>query len=438
MNLFQTIYNSAIIAAVPLMRLYGLFDEKVREGLAGRKRLEQRLRAFASTEKPEPIVWFHVSSVGEFEQARPVMNRLTEMLDGKLTIVLTFFSPSGLNYYEKHDRSRKNDAIRFVDYLPIDTTGNMRLALESIKPKAIIYTKYDVWPNLAIEASRKHIPQILVSGTLSPGSRNLSLPARIVTSKAYSMLDTIAAISDEDAERFRILARGGPEIIVVGDTRFDQVKERADNVGITLPKAILKSGKKLIIAGSTWPQDEKVVVKGYRDFIDEYESSMLVIVPHEPTAKRIKEIESLLDEEDLTHELLSNIERTERFDREVLIVDGIGFLAELYRFGAVAYVGGGFTTGVHSVLEPAVMGIPIIFGPRHENSNEASALLRLGSAREVKNQKDFKNSLIELLLNERIRQSAGEKAWEFVRRNCGSSQKTASIIQRYLGSESIR
>ena len=450
------LYNIMIPAVRAAARIASLRNDKIAEGLEGRKGLEERWRRKAAAlDREGRLIWFHVSSVGEFEQAKPVMNLLADKLGKGTNIALTFYSPSGMNYYERFDRSRPIDAVKFIDYLPVDTRRNSRFCLETLRPDAIVYVKFDLWPNLIVEAAGRGIPQVLVSGTLSPGSKRLSWFARGFYADVYSRLDAIAAISDEDAERFRKGLKGSersspvgslrdghehartgksqpPEIITAGDTRFDQVCRRIDSSAVTLPGALTGSPRRFLIAGSTWPRDEEVVIPGYARLIKKFPDTGLIVAPHEPTPQRLGEIDASLAREGIPYTLLSEIGNEGSIDTPAVVADGIGYLAELYRSGFCAYVGGSFTTGVHNVMEPAVLELPVFFGPRIENSYEAGKLVELGAGKIVKNTREFTDETETVFADRELRDDRGRMGASFIRNHCGAAIHCVDLIEKHL------
>jgi 3-deoxy-D-manno-octulosonic-acid transferase len=429
----RIIYNLLLLLASGVAPIAARFNAKISEGLEGRKGFKGRwLEGAGSLARKGPLVWFHVSSVGEFEQAKPVMDLLVERMGGDVELALTFYSPSGMNYFRRFDRSKRNPAITFVEYLPIDTIGNMRFCLDTLKPDLIVYVKFDLWPNLILEARRLQVPQILVSGTLAPSSHRLWGPARGFFGSLYGSLNAIAAISDDDARRFRENLKGTTEVITAGDTRFDQVCRRIDGSTVTLPPALGTGNREFIIAGSTWPRDEAVVIPGFRLLLDSFPEVGLIVVPHEPIPQRLTEIEEALDSAHLTSIRLSALERANGFDEQVVIADGIGYLAELYRNGCLAYVGGSFTTGVHNVMEPAVLGLPILFGPKIDNSYEARQLLERGVGAIVEVPEGFAREAGALLSDRKLLQTKGQTGSTFIRNHCGAALHCIDLINRHI------
>ena len=432
MSLERCIYNLLLPAAEMWAKIAARFNDKISEGIEGRKYLRDRWQKNTTALDPgKKTIWFHVSSVGEFLQARPVMDLLAGRHGDSVQIALTFFSPSGMNYFEKHDRSARNPAIVFVDYLPLDTISNVRFCLETLKPDLIVYVKFDLWPNLILEAGNSGIPQILVSGTLSPSSKRLSGPARRFYGSLYSTLDAIAAISDEDAERFSRHLGKDTEIITAGDTRFDQVCQRIDTSTVRISEAVLADERDLIIAGSTWPRDEAIVIPGFAKIIAKGPGTSMIVAPHEPTESRLAEIEKSLEENGLRSIRLSALETWDA-ETPVIVADGVGYLAELYRAGNIAYVGGSWTTGVHNVMEPAVLGLPVFFGPKIDNSWEAGMLVRLGAGKVVNSPEEFTREAKALLDDKALLDSLGEKASGFIRGSCGAAPRCLDLIERSI------
>jgi 3-deoxy-D-manno-octulosonic-acid transferase len=431
-SLERGIYNLLLPVAAVWARAAARFNHKIAEGIEGRKDLRARWqKSAAALDSGKKTIWFHVSSVGEFLQARPVMDLLSERHGDSVQIALTFFSPSGMNYFDRHDRSEKNPAMVFVDYLPLDTVSNVHFCLDTLRPSMIVYVKFDLWPNLIIEAGKSGIPQVLVSGTLSPSSKRLSGPARRLYGSLYSTLDAIAAISDEDAERFSRHLGGNTEIVTAGDTRFDQVCQRIDTSSVKISDAVLGEKRDLIIAGSSWPRDEAIVIPGFAAVHAARPGTAMIVAPHEPTDSRLAEIEKALEENGLQSVRLSALEAWDP-GIPVIVADGVGYLAELYRAGDIAYVGGSWTTGVHNVMEPAILGLPVFFGPKIDNSWEAGMLVRLGAGCVVQSPEEFAQEAKRLLADRTMLESLGKKASEFIRGSCGAAPRCLDLIEKYI------
>ncbi len=433
MRIERLVYNLALPVASAWARIAAVFDEKIAEGLSARRGLRKRWTEKAGfIDHEKPLLWFHVSSVGEFLQARPVIDGLRRRHGEGIQIALTFFSPSGMNYYSKFDRSDKNPSVLFVDYLPVDTSANARFCISNLRPDAIVYVKFDLWPNLIMEAHGAAVPQVLVSCTLSPGSIRLRLPAASFYGELYSRLDAIAAISDKDAERFRRGMKDGTKVIVAGDTRYDQVCERIDSSEVPAAGGLLPAGRDTLIAGSTWPPDERIVVPAFASLARDHPGLSLVLAPHEPTSPRLEEIEKLLESNGLEHVRLSGLGGDSPGARAV-IADGVGYLAELYRAGTIAYVGGSRTTGVHNVMEPAVLGLPVFFGPRIDNSLEALELVEHGAGRVVDTSDELADAVSRLLNDRDLLARTGETGRRLIREGCGAASRCIDLVERLAG-----
>jgi 3-deoxy-D-manno-octulosonic-acid transferase len=337
-----------------------------------------------------------------------------------------------MSYSGRFDRSKRIDAFGFFDYLRFDTPDNARFCLDTLRPDILVYVKFDIWPNLVVEASKRGVPQALVAGTLSPGSMRLSRIARGFYGDLYSRLGAIAAISEEDADRFRRDARGAVEIVVAGDTRFDQVCRRIDASTVTLPGGVSAAGRTWIVAGSTWPKDQALVVSGYRALRKTRRDVGRILVPHEPSAARLAAIRRALASAGLPCRMLSSLGDEAPEEEDVVVADGVGYLAELYRAGRIAYVGGSFTTGVHNVMEPAVLSLPVFFGPRIDNSYEARRLVELGAAKIVRTGIDFAREADALLEDPDRLERAGAAGSRFIRNHCGAAPRCVDLLETLL------
>jgi 3-deoxy-D-manno-octulosonic-acid transferase len=438
MSAYNFLYNMLLPLAYASARVAAPFNEKISEGLKGRKNWKSRWKGkkqkLADTKY---LIWFHVSSVGEFEQAKPVMKLLSTEFGTDLNLALTFFSPSGMNYFKKFDRSSKIPALNFVEYLPIDSRKNVNFCLDVLKPDMIVYVKFDLWPNLVTEAHRRSIPQLLVSGTLSPGSGRLNVSIRNFYGELYSKLSGIAAISPQDARRFGDNSQGEVEIVVGGDTRFDQVCDRIESSQFTLSPALKNDTRRHLIAGSTWPPDERMVIPAFSNLAKKFSDLALILAPHEPSQPRLENIYGTLKKSDLSYKPLSQINREENITESVIVADGLGYLAELYQIGDIAFVGGSFYGSVHNVMEPAVFGLPVFFGPDIENSLEAKELVRNNSGKIVNSAQELEKAAEKLLTDRAALDKTGKMAQQYIRDNCGAAQYCLDFIKKYLDTERL-
>ena len=424
MNVPRALYNLVFPAAGALAHASAWFLPKMREAMAGRRGYRERWEALRRDLPAQPV-WFHVASVGEFEQARPVISAL-EQTRPDVPVVLTFSSPSGYHFARRKE-TVGTGSVRFIDYLPLDAAHTMRFCLDCVRPRALVLVKFDIWPNLVWEASDRGIPILLIDATLSASSRRLSIAGQWLYRDVYRRIDRILAISDDDARRFAKSVPGHGRIEVTGDTRFDRVMERwrvRRDGGLDLPN----DGAPTLIAGSTWPPDEVRLLPAVARLLREHAALRFVVVPHEPTPGHVERLRRWAGNEGFTAATASAGVAGAR----VVIVDVVGILAEAYRAAHVAYVGGGFTTGVHSVIEPAIAGIPVLFGPRHHNSFEALQLATRGGAVPIQTADDAHAALERYLTDEAARAAAGRAARAYVESQLGATETCMAALAPYL------
>jgi 3-deoxy-D-manno-octulosonic-acid transferase len=423
----RALYNAMMPVAVGAGHTAALFLPKMREALDGRRGARERFRLAGEAMHARPV-WFHVSSVGEFEQARPVISAL-ESHDPGIPVVVTFSSPSGLRFAARRGRVDGSSNVRFIDYLPLDTRANMRVCLDALQPRLLVLVKFDLWPNLIWEARRRDVPTVLIDATLSPSSGRRSGAVRFLYRDVYSSLDKILAISQDDADRFRESVPDHPSISVVGDTRFDRVMERhrlAGGVGFNYERG----AGRVVIAGSTWPADEQHLLGALHKILDAGRDVKLIIAPHEPTPEHLGPLQQWAR----SARLSSCTVKAGVPDPapRVTIIDTVGVLAEAYALADVAYVGGAFSTGVHSVIEPAIAGLPVLFGPHHDNSFEALRLIVHGAGFAVASETEIHKRLTALLGDDSARKEAGDRARTYVESQLGATEKCMAALGEYL------
>jgi 3-deoxy-D-manno-octulosonic-acid transferase len=413
--LWQFLYRYALHPIVSLaMHAIALRGGKLARGVAGRRAWRDQLAGLAAGEG-ELRLHIHAASVGEFEQAKPLVEALRES-GVPISVTASFFSPSG---YEQQSRY---EAIDAASYLPPDTPGEMNAWLDRIAPDLIIIIRYDLWPEFLRASRRRGVPVVLVCGVMREGSSRFRPLLRGFFGELYGMLSLIHAVGDEDARAFARLAPAVP-VEVTGDTRYDRVVGRARavaDVAAFTPERI--AGRVVLVAGSTWPPDEEALapLAGRDDLL-------MVIVPHEPTPEHIT---SLL-ERFPGGVTLSAMERGEgpAVPRAV-IVDRTGILSALYRVGDIAYVGGGFGVGVHSVLEPAAYGMPVIAGRGIERSRDASEMADLGALTATAEPREVAPAIERLIDDAESRRRLGEGARLFVEERIGATGRILGSLRR--------
>ena len=370
----------------------------------------------------QPLLWMHAPSVGEGLQARPVLEIIRRERPDVL-LAYTHFSPSA------HDFAAKLD-VDFRDYLPFDTSGDAEVAIDTLRPTVLVFSKLDVWPALVRVASRNRVKLGLISGTVAPGSARLRSLVRWMMRPAYQQLDLVGTIAADHAERLVQLGVRRDVLRVTGDTRYDQVWARAK--GIDRSSALLSalaSSRPTLLAGSTWPADEAVLVPAWHDVRARIADARLIIAPHEPSDNHLSALESALGDKGFRHSRLSEA----RADTDVVIVDRLGVLGELYALATAAFVGGGFhAAGLHSVLEPAAFGAPVAFGPRFQNSRDAERLIERGGGSAVASSAELAARIADWLANPASRSLTGDRALQTVREELGAAERSAALVLELL------
>lgn len=388
-----------------ILRLAALLGhKKARRLVKGQARALAELREWVATLGGSQVLWFHAASVGEFEQARPIIERLHSELPFR-KVLLTFFSPSG---YEL----RKNyPLVDKVTYLPFATRRNARKMLEILPLEAAVMVKYEFWPAYLKALKAKHIPTYLISAIFRPGQL-FFLP----WGKMYlKLLHAFEHIFVQDQSSSDLLQRYGvKEVTVAGDTRFDRVMEvRKQAKDLPMVDGFVAGAPRVIVAGSTWQRDEQYLAR----YMAEREDVKLVLVPHEIDSAHLHEIFQYFEGRYVryTEATPQNVNKC-----RVLLVDTIGVLSSIYRYGHVAYIGGGFGVSIHNTLEAAVYGMPVVFGPTWKKFREAHGLLAAGAAITVKNYREFADALDRAFDNQSI---MGQRANDYVQSECGATDK---------------
>ncbi len=423
--IWRLIYNWVFVPVVWIgFHIFGLFNRKARRGIEGRKNLFDHLeKDIARLDPSAKRVWFHSSSMGEFEQAKPIIAELKKR-QPHVQIIVSFFSPSG---YE-HSKTYKYASI--ITYLPFDSLSNAEKFINIIRPSAAIAVRYDVWPNHLRILQQRNIPAFIANATFRSSSIKKFLPVRRFHTSMYNMLDYILTVSEQDKEMFKSFGVQHPLIDVVGDTRYDQVWQRSNESRYKhiLPSAIIQN-KKILVIGSSWHSDEEVLFPSFAELIASHEELLIILVPHEPTLENLEYIENTVGN-NISTIRFSNL--NDYHNEKIILIDSVGILMTLYRYAHVVYVGGSFGSGVHNVLEPAVYGVPVVIGPKHSNSQEAVSLVKEGAAFVGNTSSELAGLFGNLFENEEIRQRAGSVAAEFVRKHTGATGRVLSYLEKVL------
>ena len=357
-----------------------------------------------------PLYWMHCASVGEFEQGRPVIQALKKARP-EVKVLLTFYSPSG--YRSKAPRS----VADYVYYLPLDSKKKARKFVDIVCPEAVLFVKYEIWPNFFQAIKNKGVPLILISAIFRDDQRFFKSRW---WAKKLALVDYFFVQNDASGQLLKGI--GIQEVEVAGDTRFDRVHDIASGIRELPIISKFKSDQKLLVAGSSWEQDENLI-KGY---FDSRECSFkLIIAPHEVEKKRVQKLkESWGDKAILYSEVtVANIE-----EYQVLIIDNIGMLSQIYSYADIAVIGGGFGAGIHNILEAATFGMPILFGPRFAKFNEAVELVKRKGAHEVNDQGSFNKVMDRFTQSEDERNHCGEICKAYVSEQLGATQRIVDYL----------
>jgi 3-deoxy-D-manno-octulosonic-acid transferase len=423
-NIWFILYNTVFIPLFwVLLHFAALFNNKIRRGIEGRKGLLKKIDHDILKLTSKRRVWFHSSSMGEFEQAKPIIAALRKKYSD-INIIVTFFSPSG------YDHSKNYKLADIITYIPFDTKPNARHFLDLIQPTAAVFVRYDVWPNYVWELHARRIPVFIANATMRTTSARFYPLLKNFHRLLFNNFESIFTVSTKDADAFARFGLTHPSVEVIGDTRYDQVWQRSKDAKKKhlLPPAILK-GKKLLLAGSTWPEDEEILIPSIKKIL-QYDTDVLaILVPHEPTEDALEDVEIKIGSKPRAIRF-SNL--NDYANERIILVDSIGILMALYQYARVAYVGGSFRQGIHNVLEPAVYGIPVVFGPKHTNSYEAMELARRGGGFPINDQQECYRTLRTLLDDEKTNALAGSLALTLVKENIGATDRFTQHLEKSL------
>lgn len=418
-RLYRLIYNTIAIPVMETGLILALpFKKKVSEGAKGRKLVLKSAAAWRS-ENPGRLVVIHSSSAGEYEASIPLIEALRKR---GILIVATLFSPSGFA------NAVKTSIPDYITYLPFDSKSSVNKFINILEPDAFIFCKHDIWPNIVWVCADKNIPVILTNANMHSHSSRLKPWTLGFNRYLFGHFTAIWTVAEEHADRIARICGSKEKITIMGDTRFDRVVGRTKETDFKLPGKLEESP--VIIAGSVW-QAELFTLDVFFETRKRFPGWKLIWVPHEPEEIHLKSVEARCNEVGISHVRLSAPEKIE--DAEVIIIDRIGILSSLYKYADIAYVGGGFGKGVHSVIEPAVFSIPVIFGPRYHVSAEAGDLLENGGGFTVKDGKEFEQLFVSMVEDENRRKSSGQHAGEYVRSKTGVAETEADMILDLIG-----
>jgi 3-deoxy-D-manno-octulosonic-acid transferase len=409
-NLFLSIY-------LFVLRFASFFNEKAKRWVHGRKDILQVIKI--TLPHYDNRIWMHCSSLGEFEQGRPLIEKIKKQYP-QYHFILTFFSPSGFEAVKNYEHAD------FVFYLPMDNRKTAKQFLRLVRPMMAIFVKYEFWYYYLSRLNRRKIPTILISAAFRPSQPFFKWYGGLFR-KMLSFFDHIFV---QDQESKKLLADIGiNKVMVGGDTRYDRVSEIASAAKSFSFIEKFKGDSPLLVAGSTWPDDEKIVASVFQTLPTNWK---MIIAPHEIHGNHISEVLDLFGKQAV---LYSSLSENRPMRERVLVIDNIGMLSSIYRYGEIAFVGGGFLKGgIHNVLEPAVFGLPVFFGPVYEKFVEAKFMVENGFAFPVKNSEELKNGIQPFLSDQGKLQSLQSEIRSAITGQTGATDKIFSLIEekKYL------
>ncbi len=425
-------YRAALRLGVAIAPSLGVFSPRLRRATGARREAGERLLDWARSARDDarPLVWFHAASVGEGLQAESVLRHLRR-LRPDCQVIYTHFSPSAAALATRLQ-------VDAADYLPYDLPPSVDRLLSALQPDLLVFSKLDVWPELSTRASTTGTKVAIVAATVSPGSGRLRWPARGLLTPGYRAVAAAAAISSEDATRVARLGVAPERIQVLGDPRFDSVMERVQGVRPEDPLLRFGHGAPTLVAGSTWPADDSVLLRAFAAVRRRHAVARLILVPHEPTDAQVEAI--------ARGAVAADLPPPERLSVTagpvpLLVVDRVGALATLYGAGTMAYVGGGFgRAGLHSVLEPAAWAVPVVFGPRWGDSRDAGLLLAGGGGTALAHHGNrraataLEQQWSGWITDEIGRHAQGGRARDVVQSGLGASESSALMLVELISS----
>ena len=406
-------YNAAILIYSFLVRFAAFFNKKANLMIKGHKHTFEILKK--QIDRDSKYVWFHVASLGEYEQAQPMMEIVKrEKPDYK--IMLSFFSPSG------YEVQKNNKTADIVCYLPFDTKKNVKKFLDLTNPSIAIFVKYEFWYNFIHQLYLRKTPTYLISAVFRPNQHFFKPWGNVFT----KILKYYTEIFVQDKQSKRLLLKHGIEsVTVMGDTRMDRViKIREEALSLPVVEEFAKlnnNDQAVLVAGSSWPEDENILI----NYFNKHAYLKLIIAPHLIDEDHLLQIERKLKRPFVRFSQASIINIKEY---DCLIIDNFGLLSSIYRYGEIAYIGGGFGAGIHNILEAAVYGIPVVFGPNHRKFIEARELIEKGGGYTISNETELNKVFKNFVTSPEDLEIGGEKAAEYIYTSAGATERIVNKI----------
>lgn len=414
----RVLYTFAIRVFGLLVWVAARFKRTARLWVEGRRHWHRRLSA--EIREPGNLVWFHAASLGEFEQGRPIIERVRQQYPDH-RILLTFFSPSGYEVRKDFDKAD------YVHYIPLDTPKNAKKFLDTVRPKLAVFIRYEYWYNLLWAMFLRDIPVVMASAIF----RKDQIFFKPYGAWSRQALRRISHFFVQNRQSLELLDSIGIENKdLSGDTRFDRVWDAArEKREFPLVERFL-AGRMCLMAGSSWPFDDQLL----KDILPAFPDLKFVIVPHHVDEANIRRIRDLFEDEVAVY---SKGEEQDLENRQVLVVDTIGILTYLYRLADLTYIGDGFGAGIHSILEPAVFGMPIFFGPNYQNFHEAVELVERRGVFPIKDLGELREGIRRFVDDEGARHAVGQICREYIKEKRGATERVMIGLRKYLGDPTV-
>ncbi len=418
------LYDIGILTYASAIKIASLKVKKAKQWCDGRKDLFERIQRAVSPS--DRVVWIHVASLGEFEQGRPLIEKI-RATHPEYKILITFFSPSG------YEIRKSYEGADYIFYLPIDTSSNAKQFLDIVNPEIAIFVKYEYWLNLLFELRRRNIRSYIVSAIFRPNSVFFKWWGGMWRSALNSFC--VIFVQDQNSKEL-LNNRGFNDVVVAGDTRFDRVASLSKSVAKIASIESFCGDSFVLVAGSTWQPDEQALLT----LADRHPDVKIIIAPHEIDEEHLSQIESLfcgrsvrftefdaaLKGSNVNASTQNNVDTLK--ERQILILNTMGMLSSLYQYGSVAYIGGGFGVGIHNTLEAATFGLPIAFGPNYKRFKEAVDMIELDICRPIDSADELDRWFSEIKNNEALRLKRGQAASDYTSKMCGATE----IITKHI------
>ena len=419
------LYNGIVYPLIFLLAcVLSLFSGKLRQGVSGRFQSLSKLKQYFKSTTPLPMVyWFHAASLGEFYQVKPVLEGLKDVKPELKTIV-SFSSPSGFN-------NAKSAAIDLKIFMPFDFPWSVRKALKIARPKKVIFASYDIWPNMIWIAGWRQIHTNMFSARVKDGSLKLQPGFLSFYRSIYRSLATIYTVAEKDRKRIRSIVGKvtKPAIKVLGNPRYDMVMQSADNFTTEHTRSVLSREKRIII-GSAHGEDDQFLIPALAGFMDSHPELKVLYAPHEPSEPEIERLQSRFSDQGYSATVFRKKKNLTLPPDPVIILGVVGVLSRLYWQGQIAFVGGGLSTGIHNVMEPAIARLPVLFGPKYHHAHEAEELLESGGGFCVTSQDEFEAVIQSLIQDDAYFTQASLAATDVIHKNLGSSTRIIRSLIR--------